>query len=219
MVFVIFGNLNIAPGKYDDWQAAFEPLGDYVWKNESTSTLTYYFGVPPEYAGNMSASNQMLAFEMYGKREDLYKTHFHSEAMGNFLKKIPPTMTTGLDLTHYEDVDGSFLDKPGDSREAAVIYDSRIKCHPGRREVVVQRLSALARSIELHLEDTWTFMVLKSLDNDHEVRVFQRSGTWEGAEELESYEPRLKTILDSKDEIASLEGRAFVPNKKGWLHR
>lgn len=190
-----------------------------MWKNESNSTLTYYFGVPPEYADNISASNQMLAFEVYGKREDLYETHFHSEAMGKFLKEIPPTMTTGLDLTHYEDVSGSFLDKPGDSREAAVIYDSRIKCHPGKRETVLQRLSDLARKVESDLDDTWTFMVLKSLDNDHEVRVFQRYGTWKALEELENYEPRLKAFFDSKEDIASLEGRAFVPNKKGWLHR
>ncbi|KAK5400853.1 hypothetical protein LTR06_011164 [Exophiala xenobiotica] len=199
--------------------SAFEPLGDYVWKNESTSTLTYYFGVPPEYAGNMSVSNQMPPFEVYGKREDLYETHFSSKAMGSFLKKIPPTMTTGLDLTHYEDVDGSFLDKPGDGREAAVIYDSRIKCHPRKREAVVQRLSALSRKFESDWTIRGHFMVLKSLDTDHEVRLFQRYGTWKPLEEQETYGPRLNAFFDSKEEIASLEGRAFVPNKEGWLHR
>ena len=51
------------------WQAAYDKLGDYVWKNESKSTLTYYFGVPIEYKGALSATQQMLAFEVYGKRE------------------------------------------------------------------------------------------------------------------------------------------------------
>ena len=57
----------------------------------------------------------MLAFEQYRVRDDLYEIHFHSKAMDVFLAKIPPTMTTGLDLTHYEDVAG-FLDKPGDMK-------------------------------------------------------------------------------------------------------
>jgi hypothetical protein len=61
----------------------------------------------------------MLAFEQYRVRDDLYKIHFSSSAMGVFLSKIPPTMTTGLDLTHYEDTAG-FLDKPGDMTECGV---------------------------------------------------------------------------------------------------
>jgi hypothetical protein len=31
--------------------------------------MTYYFGIPMEYKDNFSATNQMLAFEVYGKRE------------------------------------------------------------------------------------------------------------------------------------------------------
>ena len=161
----------------------------------------------------------MLAFEIYGKREHLYEIHFHSSVMGEFLKKIPPTMTTGLDLTHYEDVAGSFLDKPGDRRECAVMYDSRIKCNAGKRDAVLQKLSTLAVQIEADLNDCWTFMVLKSLDNEHEVRIFQRYGTWKGLDIQENFEPRLSALFECKNEIASMEGRAFVPNRKGWLHR
>lgn len=175
--------------------------------------------MPPEYANNISASNQTLAFEIYGKRKDLYSTHFNSPAMGKFLKATPPTMITGLDLTHYEDVAGSFLDKPGDRRECAVIYDSKIRCHNERREAVLEKLSELAKAVESQLEDTWTFMVLKSLDNDTDIRIFQRYGTWKGLEEQERFGPRLDTFFGSKHDIASMESRAFVPNGKGWLHR
>lgn len=181
--------------------------------------MTYYFGVPPEYANDIPAANQTLAFEIYGKREDLYTTHFNSVPMGGFLKATAPTMTTGLDLTHFEDAEGSFLDKPGDKRECAVIYDSKIKCHAGKRDVVLKRLSALAKELEAKLDDTWTFMVLKSLDNDTDVRIFQRYGTWKGLEEQESFKPRIDAFFASKEDIAAMEGRAFVPNGKGWLHR
>jgi hypothetical protein len=104
---------------HSQWIAAYEDLEKYVRANEPESCLTYYFGTPEEYGGNHSRSHQMLAFEQYRVREDLYETHFHSKAMGVFLSKIPPTMTTGLDLTHYEDTSG-FLDKPGNMKECGV---------------------------------------------------------------------------------------------------
>lgn len=161
----------------------------------------------------------MLSFEIYANREALYETHFHSPAMKEFLEKTPLTMTTGFDITHYEEVAGSFLDKPGDRRECAIMYDSRIKCKPGKRDVVLDKFSALARTIESDLEDIWTFMVLKSLDNDTELRIFQRYASWKGLDEQESFEPRLSTLIEIKEEITSMEGRAFVPCGDGWLHR
>ncbi|KIW51607.1 hypothetical protein PV05_10311 [Exophiala xenobiotica] len=57
-----------------------------------------------------SRSPYLFAFEQYRTREDLYDTHFNSAAMRTFLAKIPATMTTGLDLTHYEDSSG-FLNR------------------------------------------------------------------------------------------------------------
>ena len=89
----------------------------------------------------------MLAFEQYRVRDDLYDIHFNSKAMGVFLGKIPPTMTTGLDLTHYEDASG-FLDKPGNCKECGVIRDTRIYCADNRRDQVLSGLKAVAEAVE-----------------------------------------------------------------------
>jgi len=68
MVFVLFANCQFVPGRYDAWQAAYDKLGGYVFKNEET-THSYYFGVPIEYKENLSETSHMLAFEVYGTRE------------------------------------------------------------------------------------------------------------------------------------------------------
>jgi hypothetical protein len=41
------------------------------------NNLTYYFGIPLEYASDMSKTTHMLAFEAYAAREDLYEILFY----------------------------------------------------------------------------------------------------------------------------------------------
>ena len=160
----------------------------------------------------------MLAFEQYRVRSDLYETHFHSAAMDTFLAKIPPTMTTGLDLTHYEDVAG-FLDKPGDMTECALFYDTRITCTPGNREVVLAGLKMVAGQVEREEKGTYTYLVLRSLDTEDGVRVFERYASKEAMEEHWRGKTLLEFFMDSKEIIKSMEGRSYVPNGYGWLHR
>ncbi|TKA81100.1 hypothetical protein B0A49_00395 [Cryomyces minteri] len=217
-MFIIFGNLNFVPGKYDEWQAAYRELEKYVVDNERESTLSYYFGVPEEYGRDMSNSTQMIAFEAYNVREDLYETHFHSKAMDKFLATIPTLMTTGLDLTHYENTSG-FLDKPGDRKECGIIYDTRITAKEGKRDEVLGSLAKLAQWAEKNEDDTYTFLVLKSLDNDTQVRVFERYATRKALEAHQSAKEVLDFFMGSKDIIASVEGRGYTPNGAGWLHR
>ena len=185
--------------------------------NEAESTLTYYFGVPEEYGDNMSASPQLLAFEQHRARSDLYDVHLHSKAMDTFLEKIPPTMNTGLDLTHYEDTAG-FLDK-ADMKECGIFYDTRITAVEGKRDEVLQGLQCLAETVKREEKDTYTFLVLRSLDNEHGVRIFERYATKGALEE----HWRGKALLDfwssSKSIIKSMEGRGYIPNGWGWLHR
>jgi len=50
------------------WQAAYDELAKYVYVKEPT-TMSYYFGIPLEYASNFSATTLMFAFEVYGKRD------------------------------------------------------------------------------------------------------------------------------------------------------
>ena len=78
--------------------------------------------------------------------------------MARFLPAIAPTMTTGLDLTHYEDV-GGFLDKataPGAAaiKECGVFYDTRITAQAGRRDEVVAGLRKVADHVETEEEGT-----------------------------------------------------------------
>jgi quinol monooxygenase YgiN len=110
MVLYLFANVNFFPDKYNNvseppgklnkpdshkqkWQAAYDELAKYVEAKELT-TLTYYFGLPFEYAKSPSDTTLMFAFEAYGERKDLYETHFHSAAMKKFLAEVPAYMST-----------------------------------------------------------------------------------------------------------------------------
>lgn len=212
------------PGKVTDtvpsvpkWIAAYKDLEDYVIDNERTTTLTYYFGVPEEVGSKMSASTQMLAFEAYNVRADLYETHFHSQPMDVFLKKIPPTMTTGLDITHFEDVAG-YLDK-ADMKECGIFYDTRIKAADGKREEVLARLGKLAKWVEENEKETFTYLVLKSLDDEDGVHVFERYASRKALEAHQSGKEYIELLMGSKEIIKSMEGRGYIPNGHGWLHR
>lgn len=165
----------------------------------------------------MSTTPQMLAFEQYRVRSDLYDTHFNSKPMGEFLPAIAPTMATGLDLTHYEDVAG-YLDK-ADKVECGIFYDTRIKCETGKREEVLSKLKILAQVIEKEEKDTYTFLVLKSLDGEGGVRIFERYASKAALQEHWKGKALLNFFKGSKEIISSMEGRGYIPNGHGWLHR
>lgn len=138
--------------------------------------------------------------------------------MGQFLASVPSTMSTGLDLTHYTEVAG-FLDKSAHCRECAIIYDTRIECQsPQDRDAVLTKLAAVAQHAEQNEDGTYTFLVLKSLDNGEHVRVFERYASWEAMEAHQKGDKLVSFWLGSKGEIKSMEGRTYVPNHKGWLH-
>jgi len=182
--------------------------------------MTYYFGLPTQFWTNKSATTHMFAFEIYADREALYTTHFSSPTMATFLSKIPETMTTGLDLSHYEDV-GGFLDRYNDKRECEVMVDVRITCNDSEtRAKVLGKLSSLAEDIaHSSMRGTLTFLVLKSLDKDQGVRVFQRFESWKALTEQTGSKAVLDFWLGSKEEVMSMESQCYVPNGKGWLHR
>ena len=50
------------------WQSAYDTLAEYVWSKEPT-TMTYYFGIPMDYADDFASTTSMLAFEIYGNRD------------------------------------------------------------------------------------------------------------------------------------------------------
>jgi quinol monooxygenase YgiN len=138
--------------------------------------------------------------------------------MSSFLATVPNTMTTGMDLTHYTETSG-FLDKSKICLECGIIYDTRIVCNSAKdRDIVLQKLAAVAEHAEQDEEGTYTFLVLKSLDNDYHVRIFERYANWEAMEVHKKADKVVKFWLGSKAEVKSMEGRAYVPNGKGWLH-
>jgi quinol monooxygenase YgiN len=127
-------------------------------------------------------------------------------------------MTTGLDLTHYE-IAAGFIDKPGDMRECAIFYVTKIVTKEGKRDAILKKLENLAAHVENEEEETWTFQVLKSLDNETEVKIFERYATEEALMKHMSNEKVLQAFMTSKEIIASMEGRGYTPNGVGWLHK
>jgi len=216
--FYLFANCNFIPGGYVPWQAAYDELAVHVF-NEEPTTMTYYFGIPFEYKDDIDATTLMFAFEVYGNRNDLYQTHFNSSAMGKFMTKIPPTMTTGLDLMHYELVAG-YIDKPGDKTECALMQDTRIVAtSPDTKKAIVAKLKALAADVEAAEEGIYTWMAFSSLDDETGLRIYTRFASREA---MEKYQKR-KDVLDFwfaiKEQVKQMEWRCYVPNGKGWLHR
>lgn len=158
----------------------------------------------------------MLAFEAYRSRADLYDTHLKSSVMtGHFLPTAVPTMTTGLDLTHYEAV-GGFLDKSGKKTECGLIHDVQIQCVD--REKVLEVLRALCGKVdEGSGDEVLTFLGLKSLDNDTGVRIFARYKSREVWEKWLRGEVIRGFWEEVKPWVASMDAKGYKPNGKGWL--
>lgn len=200
------------------WQAAYDKLAEYVFANEP-NTLTYYFGIPLEHASNPSRTDNMLAFEAYRSREDLYGTHLKSSVMtGQFLPTAVPTMTTGLDLTHYAAV-GGFLDKSGSKVECGLIHDVQIKCVDGAaRAKLVEVLRQSCAAVEERCGDeVLTFLGLESLDNETGVRIYARYKSREVWEEWLRGEVIQGFWEGVKPWVASMDAKGYAPNGKGWL--
>ncbi|KAI0160224.1 hypothetical protein GGR57DRAFT_499638 [Xylariaceae sp. FL1272] len=212
--FYLFANVNLVPDCYDAWQAAYDDLGRYVFDHEH-STETYYFGIPVEYGSEISKTPHMFAFE------DLYTTHLGSSAMQAFLQKVPPLMTTGLDLLHFEKV-GGYIDRRNDLSSCAVMKDTRIKAQSASsQEAIVEAMKTLSNKIEQdkECEGVLTFATFKSLDNEVDGRIFAR---WDTREKMEWFSRRadvLRFWAGIKDHVEQMEWRNYVENGKGWLHR
>ncbi|OAL56664.1 hypothetical protein IQ07DRAFT_14262 [Pyrenochaeta sp. DS3sAY3a] len=216
--FYLFANCNFVPDRYNDWQAAYDDLATYVSSSEPT-TKSYYFGIPIDYAHDISKTTSMLAFEVYGEREDLYKTHLTSPAMSTFLTLIPPTSTTGLDLNHYA-LTAGFLDASHTQAPAAIMQDIRITCvSASARAALLTSLNALVDSVTPGEDGTLTYMAFESLDDGLGARIF---GRWRSREDMEGFVRREGVNafwMGSKEGVRAMEQRLYVPNGKGWLHR
>jgi quinol monooxygenase YgiN len=141
--------------------------------------------------------------------------------MGVFLKKIPDTMTTGLDLMHYAPAAG-FIDLPGDKRECGIMQDVRIYCpSAAARKSVLAGAAAIARAVESENKDdeVLTFLVVRSVDNDTEMRMFLRFSSRDAMERHIRRQDLLDLWMASKENITQMASRGYVPNGKGWLHR
>ena len=212
--------------KHVQWQAAYDKLEEYVLTSEP-NTLTYYFGIPMEFASDHARTNAILAFESYKSRSDLYDVHFQSDVMqGDFLPKALPAMSTNLDVTHFSAV-GGFLDRTGRKTECGVIQDVRIRCvDAAKRREFLGALKKLCDQVETEQGraagkgddgDVLTYLGLQSLDNQECARIFSRykdRETWESWTRHSLVSEFWESV---KPSVASMESRAYVPNGKGWL--
>jgi quinol monooxygenase YgiN len=138
--------------------------------------------------------------------------------MQDFLAAVPSTMSTGLDLSHYTETAG-FLDKSGNCQECEAIYDTRVECYTLEdRNTALAKLAVIAEHIAEYEDGTCTFLVLKSLDSDTHLRIFGRYSSWDAMLAHQKGDKLVDLWLGSKTGIKSMEGRAYVPNGKGWLH-
>ncbi|OCL09737.1 hypothetical protein AOQ84DRAFT_290659 [Glonium stellatum] len=204
------------------WQTAYDELATYVWNPEPT-TLTYYFGIPLDYADDFSKTTSMFAFEVYGSREDLYGTHLSSPAMARFLAAIPAFSTTGLDLSHCRCVSG-YVDPTGDKPECGIMQDTRIVCiSPSARGKTLASLQKLAERVERTeraaiRKSVYTYQVFESLDDEISARIFARFSDREAMERFLRREEVVGFWMGVKEEVKSMECRGYLPNGKGWLH-
>ena len=140
--------------------------------------------------------------------------------MGEFLKKIPDTMTTGLDLAHYKLLSG-YLDSTSIAKECGIMLDIRITCNSAAtRKTLAPKLAALAQSIQDSKdEQILTFMVFESFDDDISARIYARFATRSTMEQYLRRPDVQNFWMSTKEEIFRMESHAYLPNGKGWLHR
>jgi hypothetical protein len=188
------------------------------------NTLTYYFGLPLEHVANPSRTDNMLAFEAYRSRSDLYDIHLQSPVMQEqFLPVAGPAMSTGLDLTHFGAV-GGFLDISGEKTECGIMHDVQIHCaNAAARQEVLGALRLLCSMVEASQAgkgadaEVLTFIGLKSLDNETGARIFAR---YKSRDVLEEWQrgTLIKTFWTAvKPSVSSMEAKPYAPNGKGWL--
>ncbi|KAJ0341911.1 hypothetical protein COL154_005978 [Colletotrichum chrysophilum] len=213
---ILFGNVNIVPDHYDDWQAAYDDLATYVFAKEPNTT-TYYFGLPLEYADNPSRTPYLFAFEIYSSREDLYDVHLKSETMTtSFLPAALPVMATGLDLVHY-DVAGGFLDRSDRKAECGIMEDTQIRCtDSAARAEVLGALKMLCRAAKDD-DDVFTFLALRGQDDEISARIFARFRDRDSMERWARTEVVKGFWEIVKNNVKDMGSRAYVPNGKGWL--
>jgi quinol monooxygenase YgiN len=155
--------------------------------------------------------------------QDLYETHLGSKAMESFLATIPDHATTDLDLNHYRAI-GGFLDRDGNKKECEIMQDVRIVCKSSSdRDAVLKRLETLCQKVKdsekSKASGVLTYMGFSSLDNDTAARIYSRFESRDAMEKFLRREDVLNFWKESKNEIASMEARGYLPNGKGWLHR
>jgi quinol monooxygenase YgiN len=143
--------------------------------------------------------------------------------MENFLATIPDHATTDLDLNHYRAI-GGFLDRDGNKKECEIMQDVRIGCKSSSdRDAVLKRLEALCQKVKDSEKSkpsgVLTYMGFSSLDNDTAARIYSRFESRDAMEKFLRREDVLNFWKESKNEIASMEARGYLPNGKGWLHR
>ena len=164
----------------------------------------------------------MLAFEAYRCREDLYNVHLKSEVMTTkFLPVALPSMTTGLDLTHFSAV-GGFLDFSNKKTECGLMHDTQIQCvDASARAELLGALKLLCAMVEARQEggdgEVLTFLGLKSEDNETGVRIFARYKSREVYEEWARDGLMLRFWEAVKPCVLNMSGRGYAPNGKGWL--
>jgi quinol monooxygenase YgiN len=84
---------------------------------------------------------------------------------------------------------------------------------------VLAKLGTVAKEVEASEPNTYTFLVLRSLDTEDGVRVFERYASRAAMEQHWKGKALLDFFMGSKEQIKSMEGRSYVPNGYGWLHR
>ncbi|KAF6833700.1 hypothetical protein CPLU01_05421 [Colletotrichum plurivorum] len=216
---ILFANVNIVPDRYDDWQAAYDQLAAHVMAMEP-GTITYYFGLPLEYADAPSRTPYMFAFEIYDSRSALYDVHLKSSTMADrFLPDVLPAMTTGLDLAHYEFA-GGFLDRDGSQEECGVMQDTKIRgVNAVARAEVIGAMKMLSRAAEERADEAGllTFLALRGQDDEVSARIFARF------RDRDTMERWARTAVVRgfwevvKNGVKAMESRTYAPNGKGWL--
>lgn len=175
--------------------------------------------MPYEYADDISASDNVLAFESYNSRDD-YSVHMNSPAIGDFMKHDASAMSTGLDIRRFSCV-GGFLDSSGEKAEGEMVNTIQIRCHGTEQQA--EFLGALKLLIGL-LEGRdkagmLTFLGLKSVDDDVSAKIVARYTTrkaWETWQRDDLFAAFWET---AKPCIASKVSRVYVPSGKGWMCR
>ncbi|PRP82886.1 hypothetical protein PROFUN_04749 [Planoprotostelium fungivorum] len=173
---------------------------------------------------------QIYGFERYDiDASELHAKHVDTEQFKQFSKKVEEgNLYNGKEIAvHLYDEVAGYVERPGtEGKKVETVLIAWLKANNAQdRETALQLLTNLANDVHQNEHDAYTYIVLKSKDDDQSLVVFERYATKEaltGAHRAgkvyQSNGPKMAPLIAQKSVIEYAEsGIGYILRQLKWL--